>query len=429
MVKWLVGLLLALAVAWLVVPRGEGQTGEGQTGEGEVVESSRRMLDAAWRGKPEREMAIGEMERYAAGLDDEELWVELEKVHGDWMNENEGRKKFRQPRLAVMLAREIGRRNGEVGMVEMARWLEDLEPSLEDLEQDTLEMQRQFFNTRALTASFGGWVTSEPDEAISRLIESGGKEEVWPVPNQGFFMYFKTGGFFAVERVLRDGFERLAQRDLKRAQELLVEGTASWAFDVNEVYESVFKFMTKEEQAVFFDAKVPKEAFTNMEGRDSISDFEEDLETNTYGSLFEGFVKSELWTSDTVEVRIGGDSDTGWPRDKLDLLARVKPDEGTRLFKDSRTSEDIATRLFAFLAANDPSKYELLSAISENSRQQALNLLMEGEGVLSFGPIDGKEDSWQVDYEKLKFAVSDLEIDSNQKSRLLDDIQHYQEIR
>lgn len=56
--KWSICLLLALAVVWLGWP-GVGEREKGA----EVVQSSRRGLDHEWRAKPEREMAIGDMQR------------------------------------------------------------------------------------------------------------------------------------------------------------------------------------------------------------------------------------------------------------------------------------------------------------------------------------------------------------------------------
>jgi hypothetical protein len=84
-VKWLVGALLLIGVLWLWMLFG----GETATSN-EMTESSRRVLDGRWRALPEGEMTIGEMESYAAGLSDEELWQELEKSFEDWLEKNGG---------------------------------------------------------------------------------------------------------------------------------------------------------------------------------------------------------------------------------------------------------------------------------------------------------------------------------------------------
>lgn len=371
-------------------------------------------------------MTIGEMERYAEGLSDEELWGELGEVYDDWLLDNLNRRWFKQPRLAVMLAREIGRREGETGMMDVARWLKDLEASLEGFEKKSPALQRQFFETCVQTATFGGWVANEPNEAISRLIESGRKEEEWPIPNQGFLMYFKVDGFFAIERVLRDGFERLAQRDLEGAQRLLVEGTLTWAFDVNETFESVFEFMTEEERVAFFDAKLSKETLAGLQALDPVF-LKDEFSAESFGLLAADFVDVGFWSSNSVESSSQVDLDSTWLAERLDVLVRVRSNEATRILMDPETPSETSRKIFGFLAASDSSHYELLSFVPPASRRQAVDILMEISRKLNFGPIDGREDPWGVDYEKLKAEVGKIEMDPEQRGQLVDDILRNQE--
>ena len=88
-----------------------------------VAHSSRRVVDEKWRVLPGKEMLISDMVRYAAGLSDEELLQELEKEFKDWLEANGGEKRFDQPRLAIFLARELGKRNRESGLRQISEWL------------------------------------------------------------------------------------------------------------------------------------------------------------------------------------------------------------------------------------------------------------------------------------------------------------------
>ncbi len=81
----MVGALLLIGVLWLWMLFG----GETITSN-EITESLRRVLDGKWRALPKGEMTIGEMESYAVGLSDEELWQALEKGFEDWLEKNGG---------------------------------------------------------------------------------------------------------------------------------------------------------------------------------------------------------------------------------------------------------------------------------------------------------------------------------------------------
>lgn len=384
----------------------------------EVVKSSRAMSDRDWRGKSDREMTLAEMEGFVGKLSDDELRVELDRDFEDWLARNEERQWFSTPRLAVMLTREIGKRDGEAGMREVARWL-----NFEGDEgaEDPWEDQKQFFGMRVLTASFGGWVSEDPEHAISRLIESRKNEwmnekEDWPLLNEGFVMYFKTEAFFAMERVLRDGFERLAEQDLPKAKELLLAGTAVWAFDTNEVLEGVFQHMEESERLAFFNVDHDTEALIKIDPLLSRGD----------PFLFEERVNRDLWSGAYADHLIS--DKLGAVNAKLDLLARVRPEDAKRVLLDPRTNSDIKERLFAFMVSGDSAQYSLLGELPEGSLMGAMNLLLEGSRVLSFGPIDGREDSWKIDYPELERAVKNLEVGDEKRRQLLDGVRLFREL-
>jgi hypothetical protein len=84
--------------------------------------SPRQIMDEKWRALPWKGILISDMECYAAGLGDKELWQELEKEFGDWLNVDGGGKRFDQPRFAIFLARELGKRNRECGLSILMKW-------------------------------------------------------------------------------------------------------------------------------------------------------------------------------------------------------------------------------------------------------------------------------------------------------------------
>jgi hypothetical protein len=147
----MIGALLLSGVLWLWLPKGKVAS-EGD----EKVESSRRVLDAKWRALPEREMSIADMERYAADLSDEELWQELEKSFEDWLEETTGRKSFAQPRLAIFLARELGKRDRELGLRELAGVLQKWEETMSESGDFSLDEGIQFVEMRIRLACFAG---------------------------------------------------------------------------------------------------------------------------------------------------------------------------------------------------------------------------------------------------------------------------------
>ncbi|MEJ6643248.1 MAG: hypothetical protein QNL33_08305 [Akkermansiaceae bacterium] len=74
------------------------------------------VFDQHWRNKPEGKMTIAEMATWARRLNDEELWQELEKSTGEWLDLNGAKKWNEPPRLSVILAREFDRQNSEAGV-------------------------------------------------------------------------------------------------------------------------------------------------------------------------------------------------------------------------------------------------------------------------------------------------------------------------
>lgn len=400
--KWSFGLLLALAVVWLVVPRGGGSGGEG-----EVVESSRQVLDAAWRGKPEREMTIGEMERYAAGLGDEELWDELETAYEDWMEVNRGRKWFDQPRLAVMLAREIGKRDGEAGMKRVARWLKTQSEDFVNGEEDLLEMERQFVDLRVEMAGYAGWVSDDPEVAIGRLIESRKDEdEDWPVLYQGHISNFKGSGFYAMEEVLRDGLAAIASEDLDTAKVLLKGGLDVWAFGVNEVIESVLFEMPREEWSEFLEG-LHEGGIFSPDG-----EWEEGL-----GEL----LRVDVWKPEFAEELILRERSDKREKPEIPLLlARARPREAIKILEDERADSQMKRWLVVFLGAEDVRNYHLLEQVPDDLKLAVFDGWFAVSQSLDFGPITGRENPGALNLDRMREVVREINMEDDVRGEIVE---------
>ena len=385
----MVGALLLIGVLWLWMLFG----GETVTSN-EMTESSRRVLDGKWRALPEGEMTIGEMESYAAGLSDEELWQELEKSFEDWLEKNGGEEDFEQPRLAISLARELGKRDRELGLREVVGELQKWEETMSKWGEFSLDEQIQFVEMRIRLACFAGWVSVDPDEAISRLVESRrNEEERWPVVNQGFLMYIKFPEFFAMEEVLRDGFGELARSDFARAKELLEAGTGVWAFDPNEVVGSLLAEIPREDWAGFFD-RVKEEVDRKYGGKNENGDPD---------SFATRFCKRD-WTTGYLEI-FSQEEKSGWSRnDTLWAMARDRPDEVILALKDDRIGGEKKRWLFVALVAADSKHLHLLDELADPKKVDAVHVVTS-IGEIDFRLLTGKEGFAAKDFDSLTSVV------------------------
>lgn len=170
MKQWiLIGAGIVLLVVYSLLG-GHAETASGN----EVAKSDRVLLDRVWRAKPEREITIGEMEQYAAGLSDDDLWTEIEVSCEKWMAVN-GMREFKiPPRLAVMLAREMGRRQGEAGVWKIANFLKEKELRW-DFDEEVSERGQllRFLRENLNYASFLHRVTFEvwSDDVVEKVVK------------------------------------------------------------------------------------------------------------------------------------------------------------------------------------------------------------------------------------------------------------------
>lgn len=341
---------------------------------------------------------------HAAGLSDVELWVDLERVYDEWLEANRGRKRFEQPRLAIMLAREVGKRDGEAGMKAVAKWLEERDRKVMASGDDSLEKERQFGDLRVRVAGFAGWVSVDPEKAISRIIESRLMEEDdWPVVNQGYFQYFKLPEFFAVEEVLRDGFRQMAQTDFERAKELFGEGLGVWAFDANEVVGSLLAEIPRKEWPEFL-----------ADLREEVGEKVEENDEDVVVSLVFLF-RDEIWTTgywEQEEKSGGGRNDALW------AFTRDRPDEAILALKDDRISEEKKRWLYLGMVMSDSKHYGLLDQLEDSQKERAVEVLVTAARGYEFGLLVGKDGSGEFDGKKLMKAIKEASMSEETRERL-----------
>lgn len=409
--RWVWLIMVPAGLLFLWKSRTEADVVSGVNG---VTESARMGLDARWRSLPEREMTVGEMERYAARLGDEELLEEMARCRVDWMRENEGRKWFFQPRLAVMLAREVGRRKGEAGMMEVAGWLRGVEKKDAELQNWGLGQTRWgFFEPRVRLAGYAGWVSVEPSKAISRLIESRKNEEDdWPVVNEGFLFNLKFPEFFAMEEVLRDGFEQLSEADLGRARELVIKGASVWAFDLDQVLDGLMQRMSGDERSEFFGRKVrsgkvlAKDPFGEV---GNLSDEEVAL------ARLADLVEPGIWVGEDVDSLLG---EVQFGEGKLDVLARVRPEVARLVLDSGELGGTEKIKLTAWLGYQDHGNYSLISTLDGLNKLVWVDHMLRFSQGVDFGPITGRENPRALDLGRLKEVVEKTEMGGEVRGRI-----------
>lgn len=404
-----------LFVLW----RMDGDVGEKAEG---VELSERRVLDEGWRRMPEREMTIGEMERYAEGLSDEALRGEFEKSYDDWFEVNRGRTWFYQPRLAVMLAREIGKRNGETGMKEVARWLEERGEELEPGEEDVLEMERRFGDLRVLMAGYAGWVSEDPEGAISRLIESRDKfEEDWPIVNEVQFYLIKLPDSSGIEKVLREGFRELAARDMSKAKELLRVGSEVMAFDVGAVSDFYLFEILEEDRLQAMRAIMDQRSTTStssgvtLEVLDPLESSEKLVEDPI---VFEGVLALDLWMDGFAEEFIfRSQSENQYSLSELSLLVRARPEAAIDIFMNERVDDDTMDLLAFWLGAEKVENYALLEHLPDNRKLDVVVFWLAAH-EMDFGLVIGKKNPGALDVGRLRGVVEKTEMSDEVRSEI-----------
>ena len=365
----------------------------------EASPSSRIPLDRAWRAKPESEITLGDMETWARRLSDEELWHEIEKSSEEWLAINGAREWNEPPRLSVMLAREFGRRNGEQGIRDILGYLQKLETHKNDDFSSQLESAISCLILNLSYGTLGGWTSEDPGKAISRLLKIQTPLQLDPWendPNSKEKLPFITisrnlipGGefvlmseFWAYERVMRSAFSKLAKANPEQATDLLLEGSISGLFDVNQIIEAVLP---------------------ELSGK-SKNDLMEFLNEPTTPDTLICFFDPRLWSNDLeaesstlsiIEI-------TNWKNQGLiEILARARPSIAQKiaLRESSLSNSQVWDTLFSYLASNSHKHLNLLPRLSPEDFKSLTTLTLHIDPNHRHGPIDGKEGGWIPDWD------------------------------
>jgi len=394
-------LIVILAVGWLAWPEG----GDEMAGD-EVVTSSRRVSKRAGMTRSVSGNSLEEMEIFAANLSDEELWEEIERECEGWLKEAERYPWSRPSDWIVMLAREIGARGGEEGVIELANFLEGVEKELQSEVFETTNTNIQKLAVSLGYASFGGWSSARPAEAIGWVVkgemvnwsERGDKPPLvfinpmgFPGSELMFGLQIRAG-----ERVLRAAFEDLSVEDPDLAITLFARGVRSLTLDPNHGFEAIEPALDLRQKAMLLGL---------------LSDTETGVE----------FFKRELWNGEGVPAleRVRDDR-TG----RLDeMLARVEPELAKKLIFDSSWNLDSQKGLCQWLIFQHPEEMEIVGAFDPDFQWDILAILSGDLSMASFGPIDGKSGGMLDDlpgfYRELKEVIAKSDLVPDQKSDLI----------
>jgi len=380
----------------------------------EVVTSSRRVRKSGGRENSSGRASVGELRNYAERLSEKELWVELDSAYERWLGgDRSAWDGDVQPRLAIFLAREIGRRKGEMGMKEVTTWLDEREVEVK-LVDGSFDVSQPTLHTRIRLAGFGGWVSGNPEEAIYRLIKSRkNSEEDWPIINQNPMLGIQAYEISGVEQILRSGFAELAGDDLARAKQLLIDGMNNKVFDVTKIAESVFLRMSEGEIEVFCDELV---TIANGGGEGD--------------SLEAGLLSGELglWTDrgrDDFFARMRPGLPVGvtrmWPPpggQDLSVLVRARPDFALEVLRDDRADALVRVDLVNRLALVDSRHYGLIAEIPDIEKVAFVKTVLGPNSFQDFGPITGQEKPGALDLGGLRRVVGETEMEGEVRAEI-----------
>jgi len=377
--------ILGTFVLWLAV-------GTDDTGKSED-RGERNVWSASWRALPESEMTIPEMERYVEGIvGNERLWEELQKNYADWLVVNQERldgpyglqaEILDQPRLAMMIAREFGKRDGEAGMMTVATW--------------HTEPRDPFVECRVNAASFAGWVTVNPEEAIRRLIETKEFNIRWYVENEERRRFGVRLTPALMDEVLREGFQSLMHQDPEVAKELLVLGRRVRAFNPSLVGGAVIEQFSAAEKMEFFSGpqnkrRIPLPSFVKG---DRVSPF--------------------LWDDDWATIL--SEQAESWMGSDFEEIARIRPDLVPEILKGDYFEERQKIDLLIWMGLQGSEYYGLLKLIRDELKYEVIRKwLFLNDRVFNLGPVTGKENMSTLDLKRLVEVMDEIDISHETRS-------------
>lgn len=360
--------------------------------------SSRVILDHNWRSKPETEMTIAEMETWARRLGDEELWQELGKSTGEWLEINGAKKWNEPPRLSVMLAREFSRRNGEAGVRKIVAFIGEYAPSETDIAFELREAAHLNLTLNLSYAALGGWTSEDPGGAISRLLQTQKIQTLDPWednPDKGDPIPIFTLGRWvfpgqqtipmpeqwAYERVMRSAFSSLVQEDSNRAIELFLSASKAQLIEPNQIIEAILPRLDHDSQ---------KALWKSLEGIRIHDDYPIP------------FLDSRPWHEDleTDILTLSDNEIDNWSQGSLfETLARARPKVASNIILSLETQTAIKERIFPWLGVYHQRTLELFKILPPRIQRLMIDTSSAVTAKFRQGPIDGKEGGFIPDWE------------------------------
>ena len=206
-----------------------------------------------------------------------------------------------------------------------------------------------------------------------------------------------------------DSFWALADRDIERAKELLVEGSRDMHFDVNQLMEAVIPKLLEDERHEFFQPF--KDIDINIGGLSSV----------------ESFV---VWADDLDcrVIKLNNEKIRAWRHGKIfQALVRSRPEVAVSFLKNSKVPSGAKKTLYLFLRLNDSHHLNLFKFVPQGERPYVVSSLAGMDSTFRFGPIDGKEGggvrNWAAHHEEFAKVIREADLPIEVETRYLEFIE------
>ena len=209
-----------------------------------VLKPNRDVSSTSWRSLPEDEMSVEEMAQYAAGLSDEELMREFSELSILWCEKNNYLEYPKAPRLVVFMAREFGRRNGKAGFDLVLDRFYDHEERREEAGSDDEYGNLDGFKMQMEAAVFGGFIKSQPEEAIQSLLS------MWEgYENQSVGGYYESFADVSQSDMIGKVLNEMARHDPELAFSYLVKAQEGLPWHCPEMISDFFEAIPESDRA------------------------------------------------------------------------------------------------------------------------------------------------------------------------------------
>lgn len=287
-----------------------------------------------------------------------------------------------------MVAREIGKREGESGMKAVTQWIDGLPPI-----GDFIENPKVVMRSRVYLATLGGWISAAPEVAVSQLIAA--ENELRLVEGHWAFRFLNGPCGFANTELMRRGFREITRQDPERAIELLRKGTCENVFDFNEVVEAVYGELSEEGRVQLLSQA--SNWFESEEDRDT---------------MIKKLERTEIFEGDAERYFKARDGSGELWRDFI-ILGRMRRKEAFKLMQQERLSNDSQRWLAISLSIQSPEFYPLLELHGPSISVGQFLWVSEDYHA---GPLTGRENAANLDLESLREAVRAMDMSDGERA-------------